>query len=211
MQKVVGSSPIIRSTKSPLRRGFLCRSVCTSCRTLEYGTFLERSEAAGTMDAMAGHKETLVASHHGNVNAVRHGVHSRTGRVLAPRAAELADALMSLRHVVELDRVAADEVGSIVSRLEAIDADLNERGHFGRGGARSLLDHKARLSKELRQWLVQRDVVTALAKIALELFPAQRARTGSRYRSNGVPWPRDRAPGATLRCDRLLAPAGQSR
>ena len=105
------------------------------------------------MDAMPGHSETLVASHPGNLNAARHGVHSRTGRVLAPRAAELADALMQLPHVQELDRVAASEIASIVSRLEAIDADLEERGHFGRGGARSLLEHKARLGKELRQWL----------------------------------------------------------
>jgi hypothetical protein len=95
------------------------------------------------LDVMAGHKQTLVASHPGNVNAVRHGVHSRTGRVLAQRAAELADELMQLSHVQPLDRLAAEEIGGIVVRLEAIDKDLDERCHFGRGGARSLLDHKA--------------------------------------------------------------------
>jgi hypothetical protein len=40
--------------------------------------------------------------------------------------------------------------GERISRLEAIDKDLDQRGHFGRGGARSLLEHKARLGKELR-------------------------------------------------------------
>jgi hypothetical protein len=40
--------------------------------------------------------------------------------------------------------------GSIVARLEAIDADLDERGHFGRNGARSLREHEARLERELR-------------------------------------------------------------
>ena len=29
------------------------------------------------------------------------------------------------------------------------------RGHFGRNGARPLLEHKARLSRELRAWLVE--------------------------------------------------------
>ena len=89
---------------------------------------------------MTGHPRTLVAAHPANGNAIRHGVYS--SRALAPRAAEVADALMQLPHVQPLDRVAADEIGSIVARLEAIDADLDARGHFGRGGARSLLEHK---------------------------------------------------------------------
>ncbi len=45
---------------------------------------------------MPGHPQTLQASHPGNLNAVRHGVYS--GRVLAPRAREIADALMDLPH-----------------------------------------------------------------------------------------------------------------
>jgi hypothetical protein len=102
---------------------------------------------------VAGHPQTLVAAHPGNQNGLRHGVYS--GRALAPRGAELADDLMRLPHTMPMDRVAAEEIASIVSRLEAIDSDLDERGHFGRGGARSLLEHKARLGKELRMWLAQ--------------------------------------------------------
>jgi hypothetical protein len=71
----------------------------------------------------------------------------------APRGQEIADALMQLPHVTEFDAIAAEEIGSIVARLEAIDRDLDQRGHFGRGGARVLLEHKARLSRELRTWL----------------------------------------------------------
>jgi hypothetical protein len=98
-----------------------------------------------------GHRATLVVAHQGNTNAARHGLYS--GRALAPRGAEIAKALMELPHVTGIDIVAAEEIGSIVARLEPIDGDLDERGHFGRGGARVLLEHKARLSRELRTWL----------------------------------------------------------
>jgi hypothetical protein len=60
---------------------------------------------------------------------------------------------MALPHVVAMDQVAADEIGMITARIEAIDRDLDERGHFGRNGARSLLDHRARLTRELRAWV----------------------------------------------------------
>ena len=96
----------------------------------------------------------LIASHPGHVNSVRHGVYSE--RVLAPRAQAIAEALMELPHVQPLDLLAAQEIGSIVARLEAIDRDLDERGHFGtsrHASARSLLEHKARLGRELRSWL----------------------------------------------------------
>ena len=52
-----------------------------------------------------------------------------------------------------LDALAADEIGSIVARVEAIDLDLDQRGQLGRNGARSLLEHPVRLSRELRSWL----------------------------------------------------------
>ena len=60
---------------------------------------------------------------------------------------------MSLPHVRPLDALAADEIGSIVARLESIDLDLDERGPAGRNGAKSLLEHRVRLSRELRAWL----------------------------------------------------------
>ena len=81
----------------------------------------------------------------------RHGLYSP--RVLAPRAEEIADGLMGLPHVRPLDALAADEIGSLVARLEAIDRDLDQRGHVGRNGGGSLLEHRVRLSRELRAWL----------------------------------------------------------
>src|SRR5947207_15180471 len=86
-----------------------------------------------------------------NLSALKHGIYSC--RALAPRAREVADQLMSLPHVRPLDALAADEIGSIVARLEAIDLDLDQRGQLGRNGARSLLEHRVRLSRELRSWL----------------------------------------------------------
>ena len=57
-----------------------------------------------------GHPETLVPAEHGNTLGVRHGLYSRSGRVLAPRAEEIADALMKLPHAQPLDVLAAEEI-----------------------------------------------------------------------------------------------------
>jgi hypothetical protein len=76
----------------------------------------------------------LVASHPGNTNAVRSGLYSRTGRIIAPRAAEIAEELMSLPHVAGMDAIAAEEIGQVLATLEAIDADLRSRG-VTKGGA----------------------------------------------------------------------------
>lgn len=97
-----------------------------------------------------GNPSTLVAAQPGNANAVRSGVYSRTGRVLAERAEEIATALMGAPHTVPLDVLAAEEIGSLIAQLEAIDADLEARGRRDR---KTLLEHKARLTRELRTWL----------------------------------------------------------
>ena len=73
-----------------------------------------------------GHPETLRARQPGNANALRAGVFSP--RALAPRAREVADALMGASHAVPLDQIAAEEIGSLVATLEAIDRDLQEWG-----------------------------------------------------------------------------------
>jgi hypothetical protein len=83
-----------------------------------------------------------------NTRAVRHGCYS--GRLLAERAAEIRDALMTLPHAQPLDVLAAEEIGSMIAALEAIDRDLREREP---GATKRLLEHKARLSRELRAWL----------------------------------------------------------
>ena len=102
-----------------------------------------------------GNPANLVASHPGNQHALRSGIYS-SGRVLAPRAAEVADALMELPHAAPLDRLAAKEIGALIALLERIDATLAERPLENRGGrARTLLDVRAKLSGRLDRWLTQ--------------------------------------------------------
>lgn len=99
-----------------------------------------------------GHPQTLVASHPGNTNAVvRTGIYSKTGRVLAPRAEEITEVLMQAPHVVALDSIAAEEIGSLIAHVEAIDKELV--GATKRAERKTLLDMRARLTRQLRDWL----------------------------------------------------------
>jgi hypothetical protein len=65
-----------------------------------------------------GHAETLTPAPLDNTRAVKHGLYSRSGRVLAPRADEIADALMQLPHVAGLDCLAAEEAASLIAQTE---------------------------------------------------------------------------------------------
>jgi hypothetical protein len=59
---------------------------------------------------------------------------------------------MEAPHTVELDRVAAEEIGQLVALVEAIDLDIAERGLRSR---RSLLELRLRASGRLEKWLTQ--------------------------------------------------------
>jgi len=99
-----------------------------------------------------GTPSNLVAAHPGNTNASKTGVYSP--RLLAPRAREVADALMGAPQATPLDQIAAEEIGSLVALLEATDADLERHGLTnGEGDARSLLDLRVRVSGRLERWL----------------------------------------------------------
>ena len=55
-----------------------------------------------------------------------------------------------------LDQIAAEEIGSLVALLEAIDVDLAKRGMTDRdGNVRSILDYRVRVSGRLERWLRQ--------------------------------------------------------
>jgi hypothetical protein len=84
------------------------------------------ADRVGTLRRMNndGYPGTLVAGHPGNLNAVRHGVYSRTGRVLAPRAAEIAEQIMQAPWATPRDVIAAEELGSLIAIAEAIDIEL---------------------------------------------------------------------------------------
>jgi hypothetical protein len=94
----------------------------------------------------------LVAAHAGNANAASAGVYSR--RLLEPRGREIADALQAAPQATPLDQIAAEEIGSLVALVEAIDDEIARKGLTNRkGDARSLLDLRIRASGRLERWL----------------------------------------------------------
>ena len=101
-----------------------------------------------------GHPATLRASQPGNRNREVHGVYS-VRRSLTPQATAIADELMGAPHVVELDRLAAEEIGALVAQLDRIDAALGDGRVESRGRPRALIDVRQRLSGRLEAWLRQ--------------------------------------------------------
>jgi hypothetical protein len=101
-----------------------------------------------------GHRETLVASQPGNLNAVKHGVHSP--RLLQARAAEIESELTRSFQFSPAQRLAVREAARCMAILEAIDRDLDERGLVDRAGdPRYLLNHRWRASRQLEDWLAK--------------------------------------------------------
>jgi hypothetical protein len=98
-----------------------------------------------------GHHKSLIPAQPGNRNAVKRGVFSE--QTLASQIEEHRATLRGLPWMQPVDDIAIGEVGKLLARIDAVDGDLAERGHFGRNGARTLLEHRARLSRELRAWL----------------------------------------------------------
>jgi hypothetical protein len=99
-----------------------------------------------------GNPESLVASHPGNQNAVKHGVHS--SRLIQARAAEIAGELTQSFAFSPAERLAVQEAARCIAILEAIDRDFDERGLVDdEGTPRYLLNHRSRISRQLEQWL----------------------------------------------------------
>jgi hypothetical protein len=99
-----------------------------------------------------GNPESLVASHPGNQNAVKQGVHS--SRLIQARAAEIASELTQSFEFSPTERLAVHEAARCIAILEAIDRDFDERGLVDdEGTPRYLLNHRSRISRQLEQWL----------------------------------------------------------
>jgi hypothetical protein len=141
-----------------------------------------------------GNPKSLVASHPGNLNAVKQGVHSP--RLIQTRAAEIATELTQSFEFSPAERLAAHEAARCIAILEAIDRDLDQRGLVDKEGQpRYLLNHRSRTSRQLEHWLekvsaaIEReatseqasrgdfpDYVRALQRIALGQDPTATAR-----------------------------------
>jgi hypothetical protein len=90
------------------------------------------SDSTRTIASMSANgSSNLVASHPQNTHAARHGLYS--DRVLAPRIEAYRDQLLALPHVAPVDEAAVDECARLLARIEAVDADLDQRGHFRQG------------------------------------------------------------------------------
>src|SRR5713226_3952301 len=101
-----------------------------------------------------GNPKSLVASHPGNLNAAKQGVHSP--RLIQERAAEISSELMDSFEFSPAERLAAQEAARCIAILEAIDRDLDQRGLVdAEGNPRYLLNHRSRTSRQLEQWLEQ--------------------------------------------------------
>jgi hypothetical protein len=98
-----------------------------------------------------GNVEALVPAPEGNAYGLSHGFFSK--RVISERAEAIADGLMLLPFAVPLDRLAAEEIASVIASLEAIDRALSDGRVETRGKVRGLLSAKVGLTRELRAWL----------------------------------------------------------
>ncbi len=99
-----------------------------------------------------GNPRNLVAAQPGNLNAVKQGIHSP--RLIQGRAAEIVDELTQSFAFLPPERLAVHEAARCIAILEAIDRDLDERGLVDKKGEpRYLLNYRARVSRQLEQWL----------------------------------------------------------
>ena len=103
------------------------------------------------MSNPSGNAEALVPAPPGNAYGLQHVAFSK--RIIGERAQAIADGLMSLEWATPLDRLAAEEIASVIASLEAIDPALADGKVEYRGKARGLLATKATLTRELRSWL----------------------------------------------------------
>jgi hypothetical protein len=119
-----------------------------------------------------GNPKSLVASHPGNLNAAKQGVHSP--RLIQERAAEIASELTQSFEFSPAERLAAYEAARCIAILEAIDRDLDQRGLVDKEGQpRYLLNHRSRTSRQLEQWLEK--VQAAIERKAASEQPPSRA------------------------------------
>jgi hypothetical protein len=99
-----------------------------------------------------GNPNSLVASHPGNLNAAKQGVHSP--RLIQARAAEVAGELTQSFEFSPAERLAVHEAARCIAILEAIDRELDQRGLVDKEGQpRYLLNHRSRTSRQLEHWL----------------------------------------------------------
>ena len=108
-----------------------------------------------------GNPGTLVASHPGNTNAMKHGVYSE--RQIQSRAAQIVTELIESFEFSVTQRLAVADMARLIAILEAIDRELEEAGLTNkRGEAHSLLNHRARIARQFHRLL--RDLAPSIER-----------------------------------------------
>jgi hypothetical protein len=98
-----------------------------------------------------GTEANLVPAHPGNMNALKHGVHSE--RVIDALAAKIEDELFGELKLSPYEQIAAFEVARLLAILQLVDLALDQCGILDRRGQPIyLLALRARFTKELRAW-----------------------------------------------------------
>ncbi len=97
--------------------------------------------------------EHLVQSYPDNTSALKSGIFSQGNRVLEPRVQEIAEEILQQPFMTPMDAIGAVEIARLIVLIDAIDADLTERGITRKGQARALLDFRQRFSRRLAEWL----------------------------------------------------------
>jgi hypothetical protein len=91
-----------------------------------------------------GNPKSLVASHPGNLNAAKQGVHSP--RLIQARAAEIAGELTQSVEFSPAEQLAVYEAARCIAILEAIDRELDQRGLVDKQEVAAALEDAAALA-----------------------------------------------------------------
>jgi hypothetical protein len=176
---------------SPNLGSRICHSTLSSSSEVRPASSLKARISAGrliislrrsdqTLVNPHGHQKSLVASHPGNSNAAKQGVHSP--RLIQARAAEIASELTESFEFSPAERLAVHEAARCIAILEAIDRDLDQRGLVDKDGTpRYLLNHRSRTSRQLEHWLEK--VSTAIERNAQSDPQPPRAEYGDYIRA----------------------------
>ena len=83
-----------------------------------------------------------------------HGAKTRDGsRRWDERSAEIQEELLALPHIQPIDAPACREIAKLMALIERVDRGLADGVVEKRNTARSLIETRTKLSRELRNWL----------------------------------------------------------
>jgi hypothetical protein len=106
-------------------------------------------------DAGVTNPASLVASHPGNMHALKNGLRAQDGRAFELRAREVAEEFLAMPWVIRrIDEAGALELGKWIARCEAIDAELEKCGLDGpEARVAWLMDLRSRASRRVMDGL----------------------------------------------------------